>query len=333
MKKQIIIKTLIITGIISLLTVPVLSYAENINIQADKQTFDGKTTNFEGKVSVDYQNINVKSPKVVVKSDANGKTETATFLNGAHAVKTDGSTQSEIKANIINLSLLKNRIKAEGNAESAVFENKKPIVHISAATQEFDIAKNIIVATDNVKIDYQEIKTKSNKARISIDADGNLKKVELIGKAIVNQDKSVINADDVLYNAVTNEMVAYGNVNSTTILDDGTPVDIVSEFQQYDKGTQTLITSGHVKINYKGYVAVGPKAIFIPDANSAKTGNSGKPNKIVFIGRSKIIEGERHVEADKIEITVNPKNFTAEGNVKTRFTQVQSIKDMKKQKS
>jgi len=333
MKKQTIVKKLIITGIISLALLPAVSYAEDIYIQADKQTFDGKTTVFEGNVDVDYQNIKVKSPKVIVKTDENGKTETATFLNGAHAVKNDGYSQSELKANIINLSLLKNRIKAEGNAESSVFENKKPVVHITAATQEFDITKNIIIATDNVKINYQEINTKSNKARISMDDNGNLKKVELLGNATVNQDKSVIKADDVLYNPITNEMVAYGNVNSVTILDDGTPVDITSEFQQYDKTTQTLITSGHVKINYKEYVAIGPNATFVPDAASAKTNKSSKPNKIIFTGRAKIIEGERHVEADRIEITVNPKDFKADGNVKTRFTQVQSLKDMKKQKN
>lgn len=330
MKKQTIIKTLITTGILSLTLLSALSYAENINIQADKQTFDGKTTNFEGNVNVDYQNINVKSPKVVVKAGATGQTETATFLNGAHAVQNTGYTQRDVKANIINLSLLKNRIKAEGNAESYVFENKKPIVHITADTQEFDIAKNIIVATNNVNITYNEINTISNKARISIDGNGSLKKVELLGAVTVNQDKSKIKANDVLYNPVTNEMVAYGNVKSRSILDDGTPVDIESEFQQYDKTSQTLITSGHVKIYYKGYIASGPKATFVPDAETAKKNSNSKPNKIIFTGRAIIIEGERHVEADRIEITVNPKNFTAEGNVKTRFSQVKSLKDMKK---
>lgn len=332
MEKQTLTKSLVSAGIIALLIGSVITCAENINIQADKQTFDGKTTTFEGNVDVDYQNIKVKSPKVVVKSDSSGKTETATFLDGAHAVKNNGYSQSEVKANIINLSLLKNRIKAEGNAQSSVFENKKPIVHITAATQEFDIEKNIIVANDNVKIKYQEINTISDKAKISIDENGALKKVELLGNATVDQGKSVIKAADVLYNAVTNEMVAYGNVKSKTFLDDGTPVDVQSDFQQYDKATETLITSGHVKINYKEYVASGPKAIFVPDSKSSKTADSGKPNKIIFTGRSKIVEGQRQVEADKIEITINPKNFTAEGNVKTRLTQVDGLKDRKKQK-
>lgn len=325
-------KTLIGLGLLSVL-VSGVCYAENINIQADKQTFDGKNTIFEGNVNVNYQDINVKSPKVVVKGDDNGKPETATFLNGAHAVKNTGYSQSEVKANIINLSLLKNRIKAEGNAESAVFENKQPVVHISAATQEFDISKNIIIATDNVKIDYQKINTVSDKARISIDSGGALKKVELLGRVTVNQEKSKINASDVLYNPVTNEMVAQGNVKSKTILDDGTPVDVQSDFQQYDKPTQTLITSGHVIINYKDYVASGPKATFLPDPKDKNTANEGKPNKIVFIGRGKIVEGERRVEADRIEITINPKNFTAEGNVKSRFTEMKSYKEMRSGKS
>jgi lipopolysaccharide export system protein LptA len=326
-------KKILIAAVISAFLSANASYAENINIQADKQTFNGQTTTFEGNVSVDYQDINVKSPKVLVKAGADGKPETATFLDGAHAVKTTNYSQSEVKANIISLSLLKNRIKAEGNAESAVFENKTPVVHISAATQEFDINKNIIVANDNVKIKYGEIDTISNKAKISVGQGGQLKKVDLLGNVTVIQGKSVIKASDVLYNPVTNEMVASGNVKSVSIMDDGTPVDMKSDYQQYDKNTETLISSGNVVINYKDYVASGPKAIFVPDKNAPKTAKaSSKPNKIIFIGRGKIVEGERRVEADKLEITLNPKNFTAEGNVKSRFTQIQDYKQVNNKK-
>ena len=50
-----------------------------------------------------------------------------------------------------------------------------------------------------------------------------------------------------------------------------------------------------------------------------------KPNEIVFYGRTKIKEGDKEVEADKIVITMNPKNFTAEGNVKTSFANVKGL--------
>ena len=49
-----------------------------------------------------------------------------------------------------------------------------------------------------------------------------------------------------------------------------------------------------------------------------------KPNKIIFSGRSKITEGDKSIEADSIVITVNPKNFTAEGNVKTQINNIES---------
>jgi len=318
------LKKLIITAAVISGLVPVLAYAENINIQADKQTFDGKNTVFEGNVNAQYVDVTVKSPKMTVDSDETGKPQNATFLNGAHAVKKSGYSQSEVKADVISLSLLKNRIKADGNSDSVVFKNKQQLVHIKADSQEFDIKRNIIIATNNVNIDYKDIKTNSQKARISVDENGALKKVELIGGVTINQPKSVVNASEVLYNPVTNEIVAYGNATSKTTLEDGTPVNIKADFQQYDNATKTLITSGHVVINYKEYTAVGPKATFIPE------NKSDKPNKIVFIGRAKIIDGERHVEADKIEITINPKNFKAEGNVKTRFSQVQNYKNVKK---
>lgn len=311
---------------VMLITPAGILYAENILIQADKQTYDGKKTVFEGNVEVDYEDINVKSPKAIVRNDEEGKPSAATFVDGAYAEKKSEFSRSEVKANIINLSLLKNRIRAEGNAESSVFEDKKPIVHIKAGSQIFDIKKNIIVASENVRINYEKINTRSDKARISIDKQGDLDKVEFLGNVAINQDKSIIRANNVLYNPNTDEMVASGSTNSTTILDDKTNVTIWADFQQYDNLSKTLITSGNVRIKYKDYIATGPKATFIPDENTSR------PNKIMFIGRSRIQEGQRYVEADRIQITLEPKNFHAEGNVKTRFTQVQSYKDMNKTK-
>ena len=317
----------LITLLISLLLVPAgVLYAENIFIQADKQTFDGEKTTFEGKVKVNYSDITIKSPKAIVRNSKTGKPDAATFVDGAYALKESGYSRSEVKANIINLSLLKNRIRAEGNAESSVFENKVPLVHIKAGSQSFDIKNNIIVAEENVSIKYKEILTDSDKARITINDKGNLDKVELLGNVKVDQQKTIIKANEIHYNPTTEEMVAPGNTSSESILEDGTYVIIYADFQQYDKATQILITSGNVKIKYKDYIATGPKANFIPD------GGSSTPNKIVFLGRSRIQEGQRYVEGDRLALTVNPKNFTAEGNVKTRFTDVADYKDKDKNK-
>lgn len=300
--------------------------AENILIQADKQTFDGEKTTFSGDVRVDYEDISIKSPRAIVRNDNEGKPDGATFVDGAYAVKESEYSRSEVKANIINLSLLKNRIRAEGNAESSVFENKEPLVHIKAGSQIFDIKKNVIVASDGVKINYKEILTNSDRARITINEAGNLNKVELLDNVRIDQENSIIRANQVFYNPTTDEMVASGNASSETKMEDGTYVVIYADYQQYDNASKTLITSGNVKIKYKDYIASGPKATFIPEKGA------NVPNRIVFLGRSKIQEGQKFVEADRIELTLDPKNFTAEGNVKTRFTQVDSYKNASKNK-
>jgi len=319
-------KYLIIICLIVLLTPAGFIYAENILIQADRQTFDGEKTTFEGNVKVDYEDVSIESPRAIIRNDKEGKPGAATFVDGAHAIKDSGYSRSEVKANIINLSLLKNRIRAEGEAESSVFEEKQPLVHINAGSQIFDIKENIIVASEDVNIKYKEILTNSDKARITINTKGSLDKVELLGNVKIDQKKNIIRADEVFYNPNADEMVASGRASSETILDDGTYVVIYADYQQYDNMTKTLITSGNVKIRYRDYIASGPKATFLPDKET------GVPNTIVFLGRSKIQEGQKFVEADRIELTLNPKNFTAEGNVRTRFSQVDSYKDMNKNK-
>lgn len=320
-----IIKKSLFTGLFILLALFTTKiYAEDILIQADKQNFDGEKAIFEGDVKVDYADIHVESPKAFIRNDKNGKPSSATFVDGAHAIRIKQNAKNEVKANIINLSLLKNRIHAEGNAETFVFEDKKPVVHIKAGSQTFDIKENVITATNDVDMVYDKIKTRSDRAKITIGEEGDLDKVEFFGEVHIEREQTIINADQVTYDAKTDEMVAQGTTKSETSLDDTTNVAIWADLQHYDNNSKTLITSGNVKIKYQDYIATGPKATFIPDQGA------DKPNNIYFVGRSKIQQGERFVEADRIHMTMEPKNFNAEGNVKTKFTQVQGYKEMKK---
>jgi len=301
----------------SILLLSSISQAANVTIEAHKQTFDEKSnmTTFDGNVKVGIDNIKIKSPKALVKNGADGKPETAHFINGAYAIKNDGTSQSEVKANIIHLTLLDKRIVADGNAKSMISENKHPIITIKAVNQEFDSVNNTIKANGNVIMNYKDIATNSSTALINITPDGKPSKVTLTGSVKVVDGKNVINSNHVIYDPNTNEMTATGNVKSKTMLDDGTPVLITSENQEYNKETNTMLSSGKVKVIYKDYVAFGPKATILSDNGATQ------PNRIIFIGRSNIKEGTRQVEGDKIEIIMNPKNFNAEGNVKTRFIQ------------
>ena len=318
MKKHLL---LTITAILALsFTYQCISYADDVYIQANKQSYDGKTklVTVEGNVKVNTSDIKVNSPKAYVKPGPDGKPAFATFVNGAHAVKNDGITLSDVKSNIMKVALIKNNVYAQGDVITNIIKNKALVATIKSNEQDFDSTTNIVSATGNVDIVYKDIKTKSSSAKILIDKpSGQLKQVNLIGDAHVVQDKSIIDAAVCIFNAATNEMVAQGKAHSQSTTDDGLPVNIWSDYQHYDKTSSTLITSGKVKLVYKDYVCTGPKATFLPEKGGTK------PNKIIFLGRSKIVEGARTVEGNRIVITLNPKNFVATGNVKTKFVQEQ----------
>jgi lipopolysaccharide export system protein LptA len=302
------------------------SYAEDITIEANKQSYNGETNSmtFDGNVKVKFEDVSIKSPKAFLKAGNDGKPQAATFIQGAEAVKISGDSQSNIKASIIKVSILENKIKAEGKANSQLMQNKQVLATIKSNYQELDLSKNIITATGNVNIDYKDITTNSDSARIEINQNGKPKLINLVGSAKVVQGKNIVNATNLLFNPESNELVASGNVHSKTVLDDMTQVSVKSSYQQLDQNTNTLITSGQVVVVYQNYIASGPKASFLPGKDSKK------PNKIVFMGRSKIQEGDRIIEADKLEITVNPKNFIAEGNVRSKFTKIQGLDSNKK---
>ncbi len=301
----------------------IIANASNVLIEADKQDYDSKKKlmTFEGNVKVDYENITVKSPKAFIKTSKDGKPEQATFMPNATATKDKGRLTSQVQAEVIKLSLLEKRIKAIGNSKSVVFENKKPLVSINAKEQIFDTKTNMIIASESVKIDYSDIKTESEYAQVTIDKEGNPKQVELKGNAKLLQDKNVINAKSFIYNVQSESLIAQGEVYTQRTLEDGTKVSVWANTQDYNKLSNTLMASGKVKINYRDYTATGPKAMFLPEKGEST------PNKIVFIGRARINESDRMVEADKIEITIEPKSFKAEGNVKTKIKSIKGLNE------
>ncbi|MDD3012481.1 MAG: LptA/OstA family protein [Candidatus Gastranaerophilales bacterium] len=324
-KKYIIISFLLMLfGILN----TCLCLAENLIIEADKQNFDAKDnlTHFEGNVKATSNDITVKGPKAVMKINSNNKPEYALFLDNPVATKVTPTSKSKLKANIMRLSLIDNIVKAEGNAFSEISGKVSPSISMKSDSQEFNISTNTIFAKGNVEIIYKDLKTKSNEAIILVNKAGKPQRVNLIGSARLVQGNNVVDADSFIYNPVTEEISAHGNAHSQTVLDDLTQVSVWSDVQEYDKNTKTLMSSGNVKIAYKEYLAFGPKATLFKESNSSK------PNKIIFLGRSRIRENSREVEANKIIITLNPKDFNAEGNVKTKFTQVQSYKKETKNK-
>ncbi len=305
MKKVLIICFLILTSL--------AVYASDLVIESKTQTFSDKEKKIklDGGVTVKMDNLTVVSPRADVTVRRNNKLDTATFHDKPYAFEINMNKKREVKANILQVSLINKVVRAEGDTQSIITEGNTPIVIINADEQEYDTKSNIMVATGKVGIQYKDIETVSDKAVILTDSKGGLKKIDLIGNATVKQEQNVSEGEHFVYNPINDDMNVTGNTKTIAYTDDGKKLTIHSDYQQYNKKQNSYIGVGHVKIWFDDYYAQGPKVSVFPNKDT------GKPNEVYFVGRSKIVQVDKDIVADKIRLSLDPKDFQAEGNVRT----------------
>lgn len=286
--------------------------AEDLIIDSKTQTFsesDNKIK-FNGDVKVKFGDIHLLGDKADV-SVKNSKLDTATFYDKPYAYEVKNNKKREVKANILKFSLLNKVIKAEGDTQTIITEGKTPVAVINANVQEYDVKANVMTAYGSVSIKYKDINAYTDKAIIHTSSHGDLKRIDLVGRAKIDQSKHHATANHFIYDADNEEMTAIGNATTSTILDNGKEFVLKANYQQYNKKQGIFIGNGNVRAWYDTYFAKGPKVVCYPD----KVTN--KPNEVFMIGRSTIKENEKEITADKIKVIIEPKNFMAEGNVRT----------------
>ena len=299
---------------IFLITISSLAvFASDMVIESKTQTFSeaDHKIKLDGGVKVKIDNLTVEGTHADVSVRRNNKLDTATFYDKPYAYEVNENKKREVKANILKVSLINKIVRAEGDSQSIITEGNTPIVVINADEQEYDTKSSVMVAKGSVTIKYKDIDTYSDKAVIHADTKGGLKRIDLIGNARVKQENNTSEGNHLIYNAITEEMSVSGNTKTTAISDDGKKLVIHADYQQYNKRQNSYIGNGHVRIWFDDYYAQGPKVSVFPDATT------GKPNEIYFIGRSKIVQNEKDIIADKIKMTMDPSDFQAEGNVRT----------------
>ncbi len=301
-----------------------LAIAGDLSIESDKQTFkmeENKAT-FEGNVRVKMDDISATAPKAEVFIDPKTKQlSEAVMYNNPYVIQVQKAKTNEIKANILKMSLLKKNIHGVGNTQTTVTENgaMKPTVIITADEQQYDTNTKKLVAKGGVIIYYKDVETFSDSAVADLTQDGDLKKLTLTGHGRLKQNNSIITADKFIYDATKEIAYALGSAHSDVDMD-GTRINVWSTRQEYYKKTNIIQASENVHVTYKDYDARGPKATVYPDPKT------NKPNEIVFLGRATISEQMRTIQADRIKMFINPKNFFAEGNVKTVIKNIQNSK-------
>src|SRR5574344_622140 len=297
--------------------------ASDLVIESKTQTYSEKDNKVkvEGDVHVTVDDVNVVGDKADVTVNKDNKLDTATFYEKPYAFQIQGNKKREVKANILRASLINKTIKAEGETQTTVFEGKDPTVIITADVQEYDTKTHVMTATGGVIIKYKDLNTYSNKAVIRTGGKGELQRIDLIGDARLKKGKDSSTAGHFIYDTNSQEMIAIGNVTSSASMDDDSKLKLQSEYQQFNTSTNTFMGSGHVKIWFKDYFAQGPKVTCCPDKATKK------PNEIYFTGRSNITQGMKTIYADRIKMTLKPKSFYSDGNVKTIIRNIGNSKE------
>ena len=301
----------IITAVI--LTAGLLVQASDLVIESKTQSYEEKENKikFDGDVKVTIDDLKVVGESADVSMDKDQKLDTATFYDKPYAFEIKKNKKREVKANILQLSLITKVVKAQGDTQSIVFEGKTPVVVINADEQEYDTKTGVMTANGAVTILYKELETFSDKAKVKTNKNGDLKDIELIGNARIKQQGGNDSfADKFFYNANTKILTAVGNTTSNAVMEDGTKLILKSARQEFAQDKNIFNASGNVRVWYQDYYAAGPKIVVYPN-------KEGKPNEVYFTGRSSITQGVRTIYADKIKMTMKPKDFHADGNTRT----------------
>ncbi len=298
-------------------------YAADLTVESQTQHYKDAEhkIDLKGNVKVKYDDINVVSPKAEVLIDADaGKVEKVKFFDNAYSYQVKDDKKHEVKARILEVSLLNKVFKAEERTQSTILKNQEPKVIVTADSQEYDNKRNVMKAKGGVIIFYEDAQAFADYAQVDLDKNNDLKRLTLIGHANVKKEKSSVVANKFVHYADTEVTMASGKVFSD-INDEQTQIKVWSDFQQIDQKSNVITASGHAIIHYQDYVAEGPKASVFPDPKTQKM------NKVVFLGRSKITQQGRSIEADRIDMTLKPKDFKADGNVKTFIPNVGSSQE------
>lgn len=305
--------------LISIFALLLITSAGAITIESKSQQIelDKNKGYFKGDVKVQVGDVVVQSPRADLDLEPETKKPSlATFFDKPYAHQTKDNKKHEVKADIIKVSLIKKVITAQGNAQTNVLQDKKPIIIITATEQEYDTNTNLMKAKGSVVINYEDMLATSDNAYALLNKQGDVQNIKLSSRATIKQDKSIIKGDSIQYNAHRQDIIVSGNSLSDVTFDNGNRVIVNARNQQYDRRNNVIIATGNVDVKYADYKAKGPKAMMYINSKT------NKPEKIIFMGRSKITEkGLNSVEADRITMTMEPKTFEANGNVKTIIEQ------------
>ena len=295
-------KKILISALFIILCYQITAFADNnVVIEAKKQEIkvDKNKGYFNGDVKVTVGDVTVQSPRAELDLDPETKKPSlAVFFDNPYAFQNKDNKKHEIKARIMKVSLIKKSILAEGDTQSIMLKDRQPVITINADMQQYDTNTKLMKAKGSVIVHYNDVETFSESASAILDKEGTVKDLKLTDNVVIKEGVNVLKGNKFEYISSREEYYLTGNTSSDLTFEDGTRLFVQSRYQQYNRLTNNVIAGGDVRVKFN------------------------------FTGRSKITQNGSTVEADRIRMTMNPKEFFADGNVKTSIQGSDSMEIM-----
>lgn len=325
-----------------------------IDIIADEQEFAEDHVLAKGKVRVTQGDTIIDGPIAKLFRDESGAASKAVFTGSPRLVQ----GKNKINAARLTFEIKTSRILAEGSAHSEVYtddgisdksEGGAPgsdKIITDSQIQEYERESGRFEAHGNVRVVTGDIKVNSKHMKIVYGTNRKPEAAIFTGDAVAVQNKNVTQADSITYFLTTQRLQATGHVRSRVIEekeksdagDSGDtrkaaaengekfvsfggssgsseqPILIYSDAQDYNKQTNRMDAVGNVRIYYEDSVGKGPRVAMLKDAE-------GRPERLIFTGRSQVTQPGRKWIGDKITLMVADRKVLAEGNTKAVIVQ------------
>ncbi len=283
--------------------------------------------------------------------------DTLTFQIKSSVIVADGHAHSEV----ISTSEEKEK-EGEDGSPGKTKKTTRTII-TDSNKQEYEQATGRFEATGNVRVVTQDTVVNSDHMKLVYGNDRKAEAAVFTGKVKARQNKNLTEADTLTYFFNTQRLQANGHVRSrvieegskdTSILPDtkqpvaqkprivGTaggaiaastksgvyntfneqngeepPIIIHSDSQDYNKETGRMDAVGNVKVVYKDTRGSGSHVVMVKNMD-------GETEKVVFLGRSQIIQPGRRWIGDRITLVMKDRKVIAEGNTRAYIIQKDS---------
>jgi len=280
--------------------------------------------------------------------------DTLTFHIKTSVIIADGHAHSEV----ISTSEEKEKPSEDGT-EGKTKKTTRTIV-TDSNKQEFEQQTGRFEATGNVRVVTQDTVVNSDHMKLVYGNDRKAEAAVFTGKVKARQNKNLTEADNMTYFFNTQRLQANGHVRSRVVEEGGKdtslmpevkspvaqkprivgtaggaiaastksnvyntfsesedkqpPIIIHSDSQDYNKETGRMDAVGNVKVEYQDTRGSGSHVVMVKNMD-------GETEKVVFLGRSQIIQPGRRWIGDRITLVMKDRKVIAEGNTRAYIIQ------------